>query len=794
MSSTVKSYIQYLLQTLLIVCSFPLAAQPGLDTIVNRFSSYRSSTLQEKLYLHTDKDVYFAGESLWLKAYYIDGSFHKPLDVSKVAYVEVLDKANHPVLQGKIALAKGFGTGSFFITASIPSGHYTLRGYTNWMKNSGPEFYFQKEISIVNSFQKLEGQKAVQTTSFDAQFFPEGGHLINGLQNLVGFQVVNSSGSGLNCKGAILNEQNDTIVSFRPLKFGIGSFQFTPIAGVRYRAVVIDGKRQQLFNLPVPLNHDYVLHAEEDEENLNIIIRTNESLINNQAFLFIHSRQRVSVSRQFTLLLPITSISINKKELHEGISHITLFDSNSQPVCERLFFKKPEKNLTLQITENLPSYKVRNKVTLKISTKDWNGRPKISNLSISVAAKDSLFEKKERDILSYLWLTSDLKGSIESPEYYLSETRYREAIDNLMLTHGWRRFDWKVILDRKKSEASFIPEFRSHIIRGKVKDEAGVGVRGVETYMSSASKNIVLYVAKSDADGNVQYETKNFTGPRKIITQTNLRKDSLYRINLESPFSDKFAIRKLPPFYIAPSMESYVISRSIGMQVQDIYYKEENEKVISPAVDTVSFFGKPDETYLLDDYTRFPVMEEVMREYVSGVFVRKRRDGFHFLTLNRIKNDVLREDPMILLDGVPVFDVDKIMAYNPLQVKKIDLLTRKYYLGPMTFPGVVSYTTYNNDMPDFQLGPRAVVLDYEGLQLQREFYSPSYETPLKRQTRLPDRRNLLYWNPEIITDKNGITQIQFYTSDNPGIYKITIEGISGDGVAGRSSLEFLVER
>jgi hypothetical protein len=184
-------------------------------------------------------------------------------------------------------------------------------------------------------------------------------------------------------------------------------------------------------------------------------------------------------------------------------------------------------------------------------------------------------------------------------------------------------------------------------------------------------------------------------------------------------------------------------------------------------------------------------MEEVMREYVPGVMVRKRKDGFHFMNLDNVNKSLFDEDPMILLDGIPLFDVDKIVGFDPLLVKKLEVLNRRYYMGVLSMPGIVSYTTYTGDLAGFELDPRTITLDYDGLQLRREFYSPMYETPKQRASRLPDQRYLLHWNPDIVVE-NGERLIEFYTSDLEGDYRVVIEGISPSGHAGRASKTFSV--
>jgi hypothetical protein len=367
-------------------------------------------------------------------------------------------------------------------------------------------------------------------------------------------------------------------------------------------------------------------------------------------------------------------------------------------------------------------------------------------------------------------------------------------MDNLMLTHGWRRFAWSDLLNKNSSKPAFIPEYRGHLVSGTVTDENKNPVRGVPTYLSTPGKNIQLYTAISTSTGVIRFEMKDFFGSKRLIVQTNAEKDSTKTLKIHSPYSDSFASHILPAFDMPPILSKNLLTRSVAMQVQDIYYGDDSLKFTLPSIDSTAFFGKADETYYLDDYTRFPVMEEVMREYIPGVIVRKRKDGFHFLVMDHVRRDLFQDDPLILLDGMPIFDVDKIMAFDPVKVKKLEVITSKYFLGPLAFPGIVSYTTYTGDLAGYQVQPSAVSINYEGLQRQREFYSPLYENEKQRNSRMPDRRNLLLWVPHIVLNEDGRHQLEFYTSDLTGEYSIVVEGMNRNGFSGSAVNTFTVKQ
>jgi hypothetical protein len=784
---------------LVLISLSTLAQQTGLDSLLRKFDRYRIALPQEKIYVHVAQELFITGETLWFKAYYVDGAQHHPMNVSKVAYVEILDLENRPILQTKIGLKNGEGHGSFFLPASINSGHYQLRAYTQWMKNFSPDFFFHKKISIVNSFRKLEKPQVNAGKSFNIQFFPEGGNLVNGLKSKVAFQGTNKQGKGIRFSGWILDEKNDTIAAVSPFKFGIGNFFFTPLSGNSYRAVLTDtlGNRQTVL-LPSPQSSGYVMEVRDStSESLAIHVTSNTPSNQSSPYFYyvVHSRQIISSAGIQFAGKGRNVIVVPKKQMTEGISHITIFDSNLQPVCERLFFKPTNKRLSIDIQTTQKDYGVRRKVIVDIMSKGVTPGDKTA-LSLSVIKADSLQQNTEGNIFNYLWLESDLKGEIESPAYYLETGNHdvATALDNLMLTHGWRRFAWKDVLGEKSSKPVFIPEYRGHIISGTLSDERGNPVRGIPMYLSTPGKNIQLYTALSGANGNVQFEMKDFLGSKKIIVQTNSEKDSTKSIKIRNPYSDVFSNRTLPAFDLPPTISKNLLTRSIAMQVQDIYYGEDSLKFSTTSIDSTAFYGKADETYFLDDYTRFPVMEEVMREYIPGVMVRKRKDGFHFLVIDHVRKGLFQEDPLVLLDGTPIFDIDKIMAFDPVKVKKLEVMTSKYFLGPLVFSGIVSYTTYTGDLAGFQLHPTAVSLNYEGLQRQREFYSPVYENEKQRNSRMPDRRNLLFWAPQITLNEQGKHQLEFFTSDLTGDYKIVVEGITRNGYSGSAETTFTVKQ
>jgi hypothetical protein len=216
------------------------------------------------------------------------------------------------------------------------------------------------------------------------------------------------------------------------------------------------------------------------------------------------------------------------------------------------------------------------------------------------------------------------------------------------------------------------------------------------------------------------------------------------------------------------------------MQVRSIY-QGITDTTSTSQIGYTPFYGTPYNSYNLESYTRFPTMEEVMKEFVSEVRVRKQRNKFQLNVLNAPHKTYFELPPLLLVDGVPAFDADKVMALDPLQVEKIDIIANKYHHAGNIYNGIVSYRTYKGDLGGLQLDPTAVVIDYDGLQRLKEFSSPSYHTSLEKQSRLPDFRTVLFWAPNIFTDVDGAASVSFFTGDIEGKYMVVVEGLGDDG-------------
>lgn len=759
--------------------------ETALNNLQQQFNSYQQQAVQEKLFVHTDKDFFLAGEIIWFKIYAVDALNNKPTTISKVAYVEVVDGDNKQVLQVKIRLVNGSGNGSFQLSTSVRSGSYIVRAYTNWMKNFGPELYFHKTVSVVNTFKPLDAKQTADTGKYDIQFFPEGGNLVNNIQSKVGFRITDHWGKGVDCSGTITDQSGQAVATFKPLKFGIGTFSFTPSSVNKYTAVVSVGGKTIQQPLPDVFSQGYAIHLEDAGSQLNVNVASSNAFA--PVFLLVNTGQNLKSASIKQLQNGKIVFTIDKARLGDGVTHITLFNEQSQPVCERLYFKKPQQQLLIDAKADQAGYGLRKKINIDIDAKDEANAPQMADMSMAVFRLDSLQLPGDQDIMSYLLLNADLKGAIEAPGYYFAnnDAETTVALDNLMLTHGWSRFKWEDIL-QNKTAFEYLPEYEGHIITARITDKkTGRPAEGIAGYLSVPGKTFKLSIAKSNSNGLVQFNVNDFVGGDELILQTNQQQDSTYRIDIVNPFSEKFSTAQTGVFGVTEKTQDLLVQHSINIQVQNAYFGEKSREFFASDVDTMPFYGEPTKSYLLDDYTRFTTMEEVLREYIAEVAVRKQRGNFVLKVSDDPHNIYFDENPLVLADGVPFFNMDTVLSFNPLKIRKLDVVARKYYLGSTVINGIVSYTTYKGDLEGIQLDPASLVLEYDGMQLQREFYSPKYDNPTTASNRLPDFRDVLYWSPDVRTnEKTGKTQASFYTSDLPGTYAVVIQGIAATGKPG----------
>ena len=382
----------------------------------------------EKVYLHFDRNCYKAGEDIWFKAYLADAGTNRFISSETCLHVELYNREAKRIAKEVIRLTNGTGYGDFSLDEDLPAGIYFVRAYTNWMRNFGELFFFTRTIEISNPYASEPRAKTVDNSEdhrIDLQFMPEGGSLIEDILSDVGFKAIDESGHSCEVKGFVFSSANDTITAFNSAHLGMGKFSFIPKPGLSYYAAGTTRNGRQ-FRVPLPLakKKGYVLHITDVNDNyFKVVARTNlinlQNLSRKPVYLSCVTRNNPYIAQKISVDTTISTIFISKKNFPEGITCITLYDSNLLPECERLFYIHKKEGLHLALSSDRGEYEPEEKAGINIVLNDTDNNPVEADLSMSVAELNTKEEQKYySNICSHFLLESDIKGKIEQPGYY----------------------------------------------------------------------------------------------------------------------------------------------------------------------------------------------------------------------------------------------------------------------------------------------------------------------------------------------------------------------------------------
>jgi hypothetical protein len=195
----------------------------------------------------------------------------------------------------------------------------------------------------------------------------------------------------------------------------------------------------------------------------------------------------------------------------------------------------------------------------------------------------------------------------------------------------------------------------------------------------------------------------------------------------------------------------------------------------------------------MSKYIELTSLKEVVKEIIPGVSTAKKNDKINFKLLNLNQSSPFENNPLVLVDGIPVNDYEKILTINSKEIEKIDVFNSRYFISYVSLDGILHFVSKKGDLGVIDFDRSVFRLEYDLLQNKNNFYSPDYHSDIVKNNRIPDFRNTLYWNPDLHTDITGKSEVEFYSSDEPAEYIITIEGITPDGKTGASRFPLIIK-
>ena len=774
----------------------------GQSPVVLKLKSYTSNHASEKAYLHFDKPYYATGDTIYFKAYVTLGERHELSGLSGVLHVDLINPDNK-IEQGiKLPIVNGFGWGDFVLPDTLAPGNYRIRAYTRWMLNDGNLFEQTIPVGSVHTQKVPENSTAKAVIAKpDLQFFPESGQLIAGLPSKIAFKAISTSGLGMGVKGSVIDNSGRTVCQLESSHLGMGSFSFTSETGKSYKANVMfaDGSKNSL-DLPAPVNKGIALSVNNDS-----LPKAEVKILSNAAYYADNK------GKDYTLLIysggsattvpikldsSVISLDILKRRLHTGVATITLFSNANEPLCERLIFVQNYDKLNLSLSSDKNSYATREKVSIKLSAKTRADSVSMGHFSVSVIdeSKVDVNEDKENTILSNLLLTSDLKGTVEQPNYYftnITDEKLKE-LDLVMLTHGYRRFEWKQVLNNNDRPLAYQPE-KSLEITGQAKNLLGASLAKANvSLLPTQSKQVFTTIA--DDKGNFTFRDMAFWDSTKFILQATNAKGKIYtklsynndkvvsvipsmqQINLDTIIS---------PAYLANNerQQEELSKQGLG---RGKTLREVKIKAIKP-------YNYKTETYI-PTWAADQVIRGDQIKYGGQLSVRLvgMLHGVHYTNgLAPMANINMTGRPMMVLINGVQGEIDWV-ATDEVEVVEVLLPPNSFVYGQDGMDGVISITTKSRTLVSTEIASTGILpITIQGYQKIREFYSPKYETNIAYNH--PDLRSTIYWKPELTTDKDGNASFDFYNADGIGTYRVVIEGIDEKGNIGRQVFRYKVD-
>lgn len=447
---------------------------------MQRAMRFNQAAPQEKVYLHFDNTGYFKGETIRFKAYVKRMDTEQPSDISTVLYVELVNPIGDVCERRTLKVEKGVADGDILLDSIVGgSGFYEVRAFTRYMTNWGTPAAFSRVFPIFNkpktegnysnavidkvSFRHRlpnsrvdeNGKVAESTTDMamnSVKFYPEGGDLVNGLKSRVAFSVTNKDGKHVALKGNLLNAQKQKTGTVETDESGRGVFEVTPnlTGGAMYVQLPDEKGKMKDYQLPEAKTDGCVLTLDMmDDTEITATIHASAGMQGRLlGYVLMHNGTILECDTMTAL--PTLVKRFDKLSLPGGVSQFTLFNSEGRILAERLFFLMPfaSESDSIYVTTDLRSLTPCCKVEL-----DLLAAP---NSSISFSAMDAatMTNGKEGNMKTWMLLSSEVSGYIDSPDYYFEadDAEHRRAADLLMMTQGWRRYDWQLMSGQKVLE------------------------------------------------------------------------------------------------------------------------------------------------------------------------------------------------------------------------------------------------------------------------------------------------------------------------------------------------------
>jgi hypothetical protein len=807
----------------------PVAVEKVDSTVSNKITTaiadYNTNHITEKAYLHFDRSYYAAGDTIFFKAYVTTGDNHQPSTLSSVLHVDLIDGKGSLNKSISLGIAGGVAWGSLVLPDTLAGGNYQVRAYTEWMRNDGSKAFFDKIVPVaavagVKSGIKVNAPSQAMAGKPDVQFFPEGGGWIPGVKTKMAFKAISPNGFGIDAKGTVIDDAGKTVGFFISAHNGMGSFYITGEAGRTYKAnITYPDFIQAVVNLP-PFSDKGIAMTLNNDSPDKIAVTINATPQYLQAnkgkyYTLIYYSNGKANSQVLKLDDATIPTDIYKRELRSGIVRITLFAPGGEPLAERLVFVQNFDELKLKISPDKTAYTTKDKVNLTLNALDEDSAPVSGHFSVSVTDENKLPEavNNEHTILTDLLLTSELKGYVEQPNYYFDNPTpdVLNNLDILMLTQGYRGFEWRQVFDDKKALVNY-PVENGLSLSGMLKTMTGKPVAGGTVTLLS-TRHALAKDTTTDNNGNFKFTNLFLTDTARLVLHGHMKNNSdkvKIEITKDIPVATKLSNPDTSMIPITPEVAAAMKKRyeqsgnmKSGIMLKQVNIKRNVNHPSTPELtnsQNLNGAGNADQVIMGSQLVGCPNVRDCLMSLMHGV---QYNAGVFYSIRTHVELLGGSRQPMVfIIDGVVTNQTlmgkppeDMLDMLSPNDIYSIEILVSQSYLsiyGADASGGAIVITTKRGNESTVVNADGSIYYTFHGFEKTRNFYSPKYDVTTPPNPH-PDQRTTIYWQPELITDGAGNGSFEFFNSTDPGTYRVVVEGMDTKGNIGRHVYHYTVK-
>jgi len=783
---------------LLISAVQPALAQTKLEKAI---TSLENNYEQEKVYILTDKSQYAAGDQIWFKSFVFDG--YNRSELSTTLFVELYDADKKLIDWKTVLLTNGEGSGDFKLKEDLPEQVYFVRAYTPYMTNFNEDFQIVKTIPVYNpnSTKTLEISKS---SDWSAKAFPEGGTFINGMPTKFAVRLSGNISLPESWSGKVIDTQNPNVpvTTFTSFDKNIASFTITPAAGKKYQAIIQDnaGKKQTI-DLPEVASNGVSLQISSSKDGIKYSLKginLKQQLQNYKIVGTInnHLAYRANINQlinEASSLIP-TKISNGAN----GILQLAIFDEQDNVVAKRLCFIKPN---DLKIDKADIIGKSLKTTPRSFNSIDLSPESYFKNYTVLVSEDDGNKTPEEENILSSLWLTGDFTSKIDSPAQYFSGNSNSEALDALLISESWQRFDWNLVLSGSApSIKNNSQKFLSYRVK-PLKNNAMLKDTNVTLALKLGKNEPSINLFKTDQNGYVYLNNLSFDEPLSVSVFVNAEKEkesstenlfvTVEPLVLPTPFKGNFPTTKYRLVTAAGSRKlAPTISRAINTQknikkTENVDVQIEEVKLVGKKKDPKEELDKQLSTGMFSSInsTIFDFVNE--DQHVGGSnnifdWLQGRAAGLTFQRDNSGVNVpyIRGSQAKLYLDEVQT-DPSMIASLPVTNIAMVKIIKGAGLIGD----AVLIYTMKGNMKSKSNDSEKAT--QNNNLAIVKGYDKPAEfpiemidnDSPTKIEN---DTRETLYWNPNLFDSDYVPPRIKFFNNDMAKQYKMLIISFDED--------------